>query len=918
MKTEFRLRRRPESSATDALFLPGWTVKAMLELCASLGLDPEGHVFATSEGFLLNRAPGKGVSIPNAIRLLLLAQNLFIPSDADLIPSLLADEAQGLARDRGYIFLPCSRVVTFEPHAPLPLGSLIHVQTVKRGEWKPFPAPTRHFDRIVEIDIQIPLEPVPGITEELSDDQTEAADQPGMGKPQAPLRGAASFGIGRALMWLGNKLNAKGLAEKGARLANSGMEASREISQAVLGKQSAALRDLLREFREGNRENALRHAIRLGGSSSPRGGSRSDGTRLPERNLAYTLASILGPGSRGGGSIYWQSEDQILAELRREYQKAAAEATAAGDFRRAAYIQGALLGDYRAAAVALTLGGLHRDAAAVLLQRLNDHRGAAKAFESAGDLERAVALYRKAGEHESAGDLLRRLGDEQGARDEYRIAAEHLVRKSQDYLGAGKLMQGKGFDAKAALEYYATGWSQRPAGNAVACAQATILLQLDEGATALPRNLLDEVDLHLEPAGQIQQAESYYTFLRKLADRSELSAARADLNDRALIGLAKKLRQELEPGRSGQSAVSTLFATSSAWSAPLLVDANYAAKNAQDRPIPLQPKRGEEGRTFIHDGSVTAVASSWDTDEVFIGFDDGFIYGFRPSDSRLIRVTGAGSTVRGIVATSDSEVVVTLGSPQGDIGLLHTHARQADGSYKPGFSMTVADVSNAWLTSVLQRDALAIFGLWNGTALQIHEMGSLNSLEIQYLPHTEDSPVAVILLETEEPGRYCSVFYHNGREWVLQSEGPKPELTGLAWRPSNASTGSLDRVSISHLRSSSDSLEIAGLGPHGAIHWASFQVEPERLELLAFNSTDARMMYKALTLARPGLVAGIDDSSLTWLRCGANEFTRSSVRPFDLSTAIACVSSRGTSEVLVISQEGWLARFPFPVHESRS
>ena len=83
-----------------------------------------------------------------------------------------------------------------------------------------------------------------------------------------------------------------------------------------------------------------------------------------------------------------------------------------------------LLRDDRMAANALMRGGLHRDAATLYLKKLNDPASAAQAFEAAGDVDRAIALYRQLGQHEKAGDLLRRIGEEEAAIAEYLLAAE--------------------------------------------------------------------------------------------------------------------------------------------------------------------------------------------------------------------------------------------------------------------------------------------------------------------------------------------------------------------------------------------------------------------------------------------------------------------------------------------------------------
>ncbi len=90
------------------------------------------------------------------------------------------------------------------------------------------------------------------------------------------------------------------------------------------------------------------------------------------------------------------------------------------------------------AAQALQRGGLHHDAAILYLKKVNDRAAAAQAFEAAGQVDRAIEIYRQLGSHEAAGDLLRRIGDEDGAVAEYRRAASMPRRRGRgDHHGAG-------------------------------------------------------------------------------------------------------------------------------------------------------------------------------------------------------------------------------------------------------------------------------------------------------------------------------------------------------------------------------------------------------------------------------------------------------------------------------------------------
>ena len=220
-------------------------------------------------------------------------------------------------------------------------------------------------------------------------------------------------------------LGIKALADLGARWIGRAVERVPRLTEAMLGKQEGALRELLRQFREGDVDQALRHALPLGGQGG-RGGVPSGDGKLPTVDPTYSLQSLLGSG-RGPSGIWFGGFD-VQAELAREYRKAAEEAERRGDYRRAAYIHGKLLNDFATAAHLLARGGLHRDAAILYLNRLKDLpgrgprlRGGRRGRPGPGSSTARMAM------HAEAGDLLRRVGEEEAAVAEYLLAADPLA-----------------------------------------------------------------------------------------------------------------------------------------------------------------------------------------------------------------------------------------------------------------------------------------------------------------------------------------------------------------------------------------------------------------------------------------------------------------------------------------------------------
>ncbi|MEJ7639620.1 MAG: hypothetical protein WKF75_17020 [Singulisphaera sp.] len=253
---------------------------------------------------------------------------------------------------------------------------------------------------------------------------------------------------------------------------------------------------LLRQFRAGT-SNALRRALPLGEPTEFRGAVPYSGDQLPPGDLSYDLKRLL-EDSTGG---LWRGGHDVMAELGREYRKAAEEAMRRGDFRRAASVYGKLLRDFRAAANALMRGGLHHDAAVLLLARLDDRRGAARAFEAAGEVDRAVQLYRQGHEHEEAGDLLRRVG-RKTPRAEYLAAADRLAGTFDGHLAAGDLLLAKAGRPDLALAHFAAGWSRRPLGNAIPCVLRIARIHAERGEAEALRALVDQADATFETSSR--------------------------------------------------------------------------------------------------------------------------------------------------------------------------------------------------------------------------------------------------------------------------------------------------------------------------------------------------------------------------------------------------------------------------------
>jgi hypothetical protein len=343
MKVPLHIKRSAVAQPARAFLLPGHDSATLLQLCACLRLEPPPDVFAVADGYLVR--PHRTIEAPlvGVIRLAEIGTNLFLPVDAELLPALLPDEAAALGRKSGLVFLPQGRVLEFDPDKPLAWSVFIKPMRWLSSSWQALPEGRKLAETLSEITLADQGESPENLLSPGGEGIGEESPRPDDASLPKKMLGQMAGGVGQGLAWLGKVLHMEGLARAGAKAMDFGMSMFPRLSEKLLGRQEASLRDLLREFREGDVEKALRRALPL--TNDPkRGSSVHDNANLPTHDVRYSLGNIL--GGAGGGNSIWFTNVDIYAELRRQYRAQAEAATKRGDFRRAAFIYGKLLGEW--------------------------------------------------------------------------------------------------------------------------------------------------------------------------------------------------------------------------------------------------------------------------------------------------------------------------------------------------------------------------------------------------------------------------------------------------------------------------------------------------------------------------------------------------------------------------------------------
>jgi hypothetical protein len=929
MMTPFRLYRRSEPEPAMALLLLSHRPEEVLRLCGSLPCLSWPPVYAVAEGFLV-KLPGPSTRpFAGVIRLRELSANLLLPVDAELVPPLLPDEASALVRQRGLVFLPGNRVLEFHPDEALPVAALLGADQVLRNPWQPLPEPPPLADRLTEITLDVP---------EVSPDDLLEAGGEGIGteQPRPPdaglpsrVAGNVAYGIGRGIAWLGSLLHLRPLARAGANLMAGGLYLVPRLSESLLGRQEAALRELLRDFRAGNVEQALRRALPIGGDT-PRGAVPAGDARLPFHNLWYSLRNLL--GAAGGPASIWYNRDETYRELETEYRRQAEAALGKGDYRRAAFIYARLLGDYRLAAAALARGGLHHDAAVLYLAKLSDRWAAAREFEAAGEIDRALELYRQRGEHELAGDLLRRVGEEDRAIAEYQLAAAKLLAAGQGPYRAAEMLLSRARRPDLALPLYRAGWAERPAANCTACALRLAQSFAREGAVEPLLQLVTEGEQFLGGPGNEGPAAEFFNEVARVANEPGLAGVRDELRDRARLGLAGKIRQRVEAGSRSGTLVSTMLGQSGLWAAPVVSDAQFAV-TGQLRQPPRPPGKPSLTRVEIPARIRVVTAAGWapETGDIFLGFQSGEVVCYRPQTDEVVflpvDLPRNRVPVTSLAISADGNALAVFKTEGDTVGHLSSLTKTGTG-YRILASRDVpGGVANRLYSKLGSFDG-CVAATWNSAADQVLKGGMRNKGAVQILKGTqllpggwlefpggkfdgEGPPETVLLLApfhrqaSADAVIVCAgnlVWYHYTYECV-------PSFKPVGWSPCLPPRSTLTCPPLSWLRKGPEGLALAGIGSQGTcLYRTDLEFRGGKLDEVTTHHHSCPEGYLAVTILRNRLVAAVTPAAVQLLQFGADGFSPQKTFAIAIPKAVACFPWHRNNELLVVSGDGTVSR----------
>ncbi|HUR55592.1 MAG TPA: hypothetical protein VMZ71_15760, partial [Gemmataceae bacterium] len=894
MDVPLRLARRESAADADAVLLCAQEYDAIAAACAQIGGAKLPEVFAVRGGFLLVPRDAMAKTPPGAVRLRRLTGDLFVPVDAELLPALLPEESTAMTSDRGLVVLPGGEILAFDPDTPLTTDEWLTPGRVRAGEWRPFPKLPPRPDHLTTIERPAPPAEVLII---LSGGQPDAANRlPGPGASGSvpddarPPSGAAvdrvregmRLGTGRFLAWLGRQLRSERLARAGGDMARRALERLPRLSERVLGEQEAALREVLRQLQSGDVERGLRHApIAVADPNAPRGAFGTN-ANLGSRDPWYSLRSLLGAGA--GGGMAWLGGGDVWAELAREYRRLAAEAQAAGDFRRAAYLHGVLLRDLRSAANALMAGGFFRDAGVLFRDRLKDEAAAANAFEQAGDYDEALRLYDKLGFFENAGRLLRQLGDDDRA-DDYFVRAAEVHATHGRWLTAAELIRASVGDLEKSQSYYRRGWDAEGT-EAVACGMRLFDEFLAAGEFDPLIELWGEGEERFAPPRMTDAGR----FINHTITAAKLPEnLRADLTDRARMLFASHMRS---PSGARAADVGAELFGRGAWSAPVVRDAAFATR-VVPRKSPANAPALEPSIKLVA-GPVTAVAVAREAGDVFVAGSGDFVR-WCVGGGRVVRVGPFHSQeVVGIATDPTGEAMYSLHRDGDHVTLRCSRHNPTEYEYRSQHSF---GGSSEWaLHPPSKRDGE--FRVWVTALGRRFRYDGWHMRENSLTTIVED-PQRTHLLLGPDPDDFwdwadTTVRYHPITPEDCQFVVP--------WQPRVPSGSSLLAKPIDWVTPLTGVLEVAGLDAVGNVYWSEFDgrdpMNPKSRTAIASHPDS----YRAVCIVASGLIAAVTaKNEIHWLRVTIGNvcvrWSNPRLLPFP-SRAVALLSRPQSNEVI--------------------
>jgi hypothetical protein len=424
-------------------------------------------------------------------------------------------------------------------------------------------------------------------------------------------------------------------------------------------------------------------------------------------------------------------------------------------------------------------------------------------------------------------------------------------------------------------------------------------------------------------------------------------AVQGELRDRALGGLAHKIRQRAETDERPGTTVSQLLGQSGAWPASLVRDAEHALRHAT-RQQPRRRKSPGVQRCSLLRGQVTAVCAAPGSGDLFVGFNSGGLVGYRPGSGSAVAFPSYAWRVSSLATDPHGDHLLVLYTEENGALHLQGYRRGEYGSYLATVWRKFTRVapgpiaSPPCLTPLANEGGIPAGGLWDGRTLFLLR-GADFLPELRWtLPFPAEDFTTAFIGATRTPLRTLAstVLMSTEAIWLcdataaleasplsagssLPDSRPAeslPEPAGapcyhpirLSWLGLGPEDGWLDTLVHSWLSSHPTHLELAGVDAARVLHHSAFQLALGSDGPGVRTTRVSDCPYRAAALLRPGRIAGIAANGVAWLSTTGTHLVATGWTPGDLADALAGFVIPGTNELLIVGREGDLVRVSLP------
>jgi hypothetical protein len=399
-------------------------------------------------------------------------------------------------------------------------------------------------------------------------------------------------------------------------------------------------------------------------------------------------------------------------------------------------------------------------------------------------------------------------------------------------------------------------------------------------------------------------AATFMTEIARLAKSPPLEPIADEVHDRALVGIARKMKQTLEESGPMRN-LPHLFRNPAVWPTPLIGDAQFAVKEASRRPVPAHTKlvTVQAGHS-----TVTAVCQVPVAGTIFIGLENGEIVSFLPGVNSAMVVTREGGPIQAL--TMDAAGLYLLALSQRGPEKVCVSAFSREFGYRMN-DYTILSVQGPVQLGVPALSSVCpVVVVADGKECRTLGLPGLGGIASGSLVESEETPDLIVY------GAVPSGL--DLQTWILAIQGGKSRLLkgapsrrklnscALEWRPAIGEHSTLLHAQVQAIFRAPASVEIIGIDDRGRLCRSVIPFNTFGAETSVYTP-QGEDRYRAFACVRTDLLAGVNVEGIDW-------WTPSRTRPVRtrllLRNPVAAFVLPASHELLIVEADGLLTRVP--------